>query len=89
LVFAPLLTFTGVEGKTFSPMAITIMLALGAAFILSLTFVPAMLAIMIRGKVAEKEVWLIARIKRAYAPVLQRAVARPWPFIAAGAGVFV
>lgn len=89
LVFAPLLTFTGVEGKTFSPMAITIMLALGAAFILSLTFVPAMLAILIRGKVAEKEVWLIARIKQAYAPVLARAVARPWPFIAAGAGVFV
>ncbi|MEW6597868.1 MAG: CusA/CzcA family heavy metal efflux RND transporter [Pseudomonadota bacterium] len=89
LVFAPLLTFTGVEGKTFSPMAITIMLALGAAFILSLTFVPAMLAILIRGKVAEKEVWLIARIKQAYAPVLDRAVARPWPFIAAGAGVFV
>ncbi len=89
LVFAPLLTFTGVEGKTFSPMASTIMLALGAAFILSLTFVPAMLAILIRGKVAEKEVWLIARIKQAYAPVLDRAVATPWPFIAAGAGVFV
>ncbi len=89
LVFAPLLTFTGVEGKTFSPMAITIMLALGSAFILSLTFVPAMLAILIRGKVAEKEVWLIARIKHAYAPVLERAVARPWPFIAAGAGVFL
>ena len=89
LVFAPLLTFTGVEGKTFSPMAITIMLALGAAFILSLTFVPAMLAILIRGKVAEKEVWLISRIKHAYAPVLEKAVAKPWPFIAAGAGVFV
>ncbi|MDR3509777.1 MAG: CusA/CzcA family heavy metal efflux RND transporter [Caulobacteraceae bacterium] len=87
LVFAPLLTFTGVEGKTFSPMAITIMLALGAAFILSLTFVPAMLAILIRGRVAEKEVWLIARIKRSYAPILERAVARPWPFIAAGAGM--
>ena len=89
LVFAPLLTFTGVEGKTFSPMAITIMLALGAAFILSLTFVPAMLAILIRGKVAETEVWLIAHIKRAYAPILEKAVAKPWPFIAAGAGVFV
>jgi cobalt-zinc-cadmium resistance protein CzcA len=88
LVFAPLLTFTGVEGKTFSPMAITVMLALGAAFILSLTFVPAMLAILIRGKVAEKEVWLIAKIKRVYAPVLERAVARPWPFIGGGVGLF-
>ena len=45
-VFAPLLTFTGVEGKMFSPMAITVMLALAGAFILSLTFVPAMVALL-------------------------------------------
>ena len=88
LVFAPLLMFSGVEGKTFSPMAITLMLALAAAFILSLTFVPAMVALLIRGKVAEKEVWLIARTKTAYEPWLRQAVARPWPFIAAGFGLF-
>jgi cobalt-zinc-cadmium resistance protein CzcA len=88
LAFAPLLMFTGVEGKTFSPMAITIMLALAAAFILALTFVPAMVALLIRGKVAEKEVWLIAKLKDRYAPVLERAVARPWPFIASGFGFF-
>ncbi|PZQ55685.1 MAG: CusA/CzcA family heavy metal efflux RND transporter [Phenylobacterium zucineum] len=87
LVFAPLLTFTGVEGKTFSPMAITLMLALAAAFILSLTFVPAMVALLIRGKVAEKEVWAIAKIKRGYEPVLHRAVAKPWPFIGAAVAV--
>lgn len=89
LVFAPLLTFTGVEGKTFSPMAITLMLALAAAFILSLTFVPAMVALLIRGKVAEKEVWAIAKIKQRYEPLLRHAVARPWPFIGAAAGVFL
>lgn len=89
LVFAPLLTFTGVEGKTFSPMAITLILALGAAFILALTFVPAMVALLIRGKVTEKEVWIIRKIKTAYEPVLHRAVAKPWPFIAAGVGIFV
>ncbi len=89
LVFAPLLTFTGVEGKTFAPMAITLMLALAAAFVLSLTFVPAMIALLIRGKVAEKEVWAIARIKQHYEPVLRQTVARPWPFIGAAAGVFV
>ncbi len=88
LAFAPLLMFTGVEGKTFSPMAITIMLALAAAFILALTFVPAMVALLIRGKVAEKEVWVVARIKDRYAPVLDRAVARPWPFIGAGFAFF-
>ncbi|RYD42311.1 MAG: CusA/CzcA family heavy metal efflux RND transporter, partial [Verrucomicrobiaceae bacterium] len=59
LVYAPLLAFTGVEGKLFSPMAITVMLALAGAFILSLTFVPAMVAILISGKVAEKEVAIV------------------------------
>ncbi|MDE2562774.1 MAG: CusA/CzcA family heavy metal efflux RND transporter [Sphingomonadales bacterium] len=88
LVFAPLLTFTGVEGKTFSPMAIAIMLALGGAFLLSLTFVPALVALIVTGRVAEKDVWIVARVKRAYAPILNRAVATPWPFIAGGFGVF-
>jgi cobalt-zinc-cadmium resistance protein CzcA len=49
LVFVPLLTFQGVEGKTFSPMAITLMIALASAFVLSITFVPAMTAILISG----------------------------------------
>ncbi len=89
LVFAPLFTFSGVEGKTFAPMAVTIMLALGAAFVLSLTFVPAMVAILIRGRVAEKDVWLIRKTRTLYAPVLDMAVARPWRFIAGGAAVFV
>lgn len=88
LVFAPLLTFQGVEGKTFSPLAITVMLALAGAFVLSLTFVPAMLAVVIRGKVAEKEVPVIAWAKGRYAPLLQRAIARPWWTIGAGVAVF-
>ena len=89
LVFVPLLTFTGVEGKTFSPMAITVMLALGGAFIASLTFVPAMVALLIRGEVAEKEVKAIAWVKTRYEPVLQRVIARPWPWIGAGGGTFM
>ena len=89
LVFAPLLTFTGVEGKMFTPMAITVMLALVGAFILSLTFVPAMVAILIRGKVAEKEVAAIRWTKRRYEPLLRRVIARPWPWIGAGVGTFV
>jgi cobalt-zinc-cadmium resistance protein CzcA len=89
LVFVPLLTFTGVEGKMFTPMAITVMLALVGAFILSLTFVPAMVAILIRGKVAEKEVRAILWVKERYEPLLRRVIARPWPWIGAGVGTFV
>lgn len=88
LVFAPLLTFSGVEGKMFSPMAITLMLALGAAFILSLTFVPAMVAVLVRGKVSEKDVKPIAMAKSAYEPSLGWAIRRPAPVIAGGVGVF-
>jgi cobalt-zinc-cadmium resistance protein CzcA len=84
LVFAPLLTFQGVEGKTFSPMAVTLMLALASAFVLSLTFVPAMLALLTAGPVKEQEAPAIARLRRAYAPVLARSVARPGRFILGG-----
>ncbi|WP_156313357.1 CusA/CzcA family heavy metal efflux RND transporter [Erythrobacter sp. SG61-1L] len=89
LAFAPLLMFTGVEGKTFSPMAITIMLALVAAFILAITLVPALVALLIRGRVAEKEVWLIRKSKERYLPLLDKAIARPWPFIGGGLAFFL
>lgn len=89
LVFVPLLTFQGVEGKTFAPMAITLMVALASAFVLSLTFVPAMIAIVVKGRVSETEVKPIRWFKERYAPVLGRGVARPMPFILGGVGVFV
>ncbi len=88
LVFAPLLTFTGVEGKMFTPMAITVMFALVGAFILSLTFVPAMVAVLVTGKVAEKDVAAIRWTKQRYEPLLRKVLARPKPWIGAGVGVF-
>ncbi|WP_234027588.1 efflux RND transporter permease subunit [Aurantiacibacter arachoides] len=88
LVFAPLLTFTGVEGKTFSPMAITMMLALASAFVLSLTFVPAMIAVLLNKKLTETEVKPIRWTKDRYGPALRKAIARPWPVIGGGVGVF-
>jgi cobalt-zinc-cadmium resistance protein CzcA len=88
LVFVPCLTFEGVEGKMFSPMVITLMLALGSAFVLSLTFVPAMVAVLVRGRVSETEVSFIRAAKRLYAPALRAALANPAPFIAGGAVLF-
>ena len=88
LVFIPLLTFQGVEGKTFSPMAITVILALAGAFILSLTFVPAMLALFIKGRVAEKEVKIIAVAKDRYAPALRWAILHPGKTLGAGVAIF-
>ena len=89
LVFLPCLTFQGVEGKMFSPMVITLMLALGSAFVLSLTFVPALFAVLMNKPVAEKEVKIIIVTKTRYEPWLRRAVAYPLPFIGMGMGVLV
>ncbi|WEK46346.1 MAG: CusA/CzcA family heavy metal efflux RND transporter [Candidatus Andeanibacterium colombiense] len=89
LAFAPLLMFTGVEGKTFGPMAITIMLALVAAFLLAITLVPALVALLIRGKVSEEDVWLIRKAKERYVPLLERSLQRPWRFIGAGVAFFL
>jgi cobalt-zinc-cadmium resistance protein CzcA len=83
LVYVPLLTFTGVEGKTFTPMALTVLIALVAAFVLSLTFVPAMIATFVTGRVNESENALIRGIKVAYRPLLDGAIRAPMAFILA------
>ena len=89
LVFVPLLMFSGVEGKMFTPMAITVILALVGAFILSLTFVPAMVAVLIRGKVSEEEVRAIRWVKHRYEPQLAKIIAAPRKWVMAGVGTFL
>jgi cobalt-zinc-cadmium resistance protein CzcA len=63
-VYVPLLTFTGIEGKMFEPMALTVIIALVTAFILSLTFVPAMIALLVTGRVQESENFAVRGAKR-------------------------
>ena len=77
LVYAPLLTFTGVEGKMFQPMALTVIIALVFAFILSLTFVPAAIAAWIGGRVDEKESRVVTAMRQRYEPGLDAAMRRP------------
>ena len=77
LVYAPLLTFTGVEGKMFEPMALTVIIALVFAFVLSLTFVPAAIAIWLSKRVEEKEGRIISALRRRYEPGLDSALRRP------------
>jgi len=89
MVYIPLLTFSGVEGKMFEPMAMTVIFALIAAFVLSLTFVPAMLAIFVKGKVEEKESRIIHKTKGWYEPALHWALNAPMKVISAAAGGFV
>lgn len=89
LVYVPLLTLSGVEGKTFTPMALTVIMALVSAFILSLTFVPAMLAIWLSRPVEEREGRLMAWLKRSYEPSLDKAMKRPSLTMGIGAGAFL
>jgi cobalt-zinc-cadmium resistance protein CzcA len=89
LVYVPLLTLTGVEGKTFGPMALTVIIALAFAFILSLTFVPAMIAIWLSKKVEEKDGRIITWLKKRYEPGLDRAMKRPTLTIGAGVASLV
>ena len=83
MVYVPLLGFTGVEGKTFLPMAITVIIALATAFVLSLTFVPAMLAVALGGNVQEDDNRFVRALKTAYGPVLTQVTRRPAPVIGA------
>lgn len=89
MVYLPLLSFSGVEGKMFEPMAMTVIIALVAAFVLSLTFVPAMIAIFVSGNVEEKENPVIRGIKSAYAPWLTRSMQRPLVISGLAAGAFL
>src|SRR5215211_4447577 len=77
-VYLPILFLTGIEGKMFRPMAITVVLALVAAFILSLTVVPALVALLIRGRVKEKENFAVRFAKRAYRPTVTWALRGRW-----------
>jgi heavy metal efflux system protein len=88
LVYVPLLSFTGVEGKMFEPMALTVILALGAAFVLSLTVVPAVLAIVLTGRVQERENRLVTALKATYRPLLRTAIACPLPVIGVAVALF-
>ena len=74
VVYLPILTLSGVEGKMFTPMALTVLMALLGAAILSMTLVPAAVALLVTGKVAEKENFFMRGAQRLYAPVLEQAI---------------
>ena len=88
VVYLPIFALTGVEGKMFHPMALTVVIALAGAMLLSITFIPAAMALFMGNKVAEKENRLMGWARRAYAPVLARVMAAPAVVLTA-AGVAV
>lgn len=77
LVYVPIFALSGVEGKMFHPMAFTVVAALLGALIFSVTFVPAAVAILVRGKVHEQENRLMVKLRQCYAPLLNLSLKQP------------
>lgn len=76
IVYLPILTLTGIEGKMFKPMALTVVFALLGSLILSLTYVPAAMTYLLRGHVSDRESLAIRFAKRHYRTVLARVMER-------------
>ncbi|MAD65335.1 efflux RND transporter permease subunit [Haliea sp.] len=78
VVYLPIFALTGVEGKMFHPMAATVVMALLSAMVLSLTVVPAAVAVFMGGKISEKESPVISGAKSLYRPALHVAIRFRW-----------
>jgi len=90
VVYVPIFALTGVEGKMFHPMAMTVVVALIGALLLSITFVPAAVALFIGNRVDEKENRVMGWARRAYAPLLRRALDNtPVVFTAAAVAILL
>ena len=75
IVYLPILSLTGIEGKMFHPMAFTVLAALTGALILSITFIPAMIAQFASGEITDKENYLLGWFKKIYTPLLDYSLA--------------
>jgi cobalt-zinc-cadmium resistance protein CzcA len=88
LVYLPILTLQGVEGKMFRPMALTVVFALAGAFVISLTFVPALASLVLSRGVTDRPSRIVAVARRAYEPLLSHTIRRPVVTAVVAAGAF-
>lgn len=88
LVFLPLMTLAGMEGKMFAPLAYTIAIALTVSLVLSLTLTPVLCSYLLKGG-AEHDTWLIALLKKPYLPMLEWAVRNTKKTVSIALAVFV
>ena len=89
IVYVPILALTGVEGKMFRPMALTVVFALAASAVLAFTFVPAAVAAFLGGRVAERENRLVRALLSVYEPALRWALRTKGPVLAMAAAILV
>jgi len=89
VVYLPIFALSGVEGKMFHPMAITVVIALVSAMLLSITFVPACIALLFKKPVIEKESTIMKVMRGLYQPVLRLAISGRWLVICAAMALMI
>jgi len=88
IVYIPILALTGIEGKMFHPMAVTVMLALTGALVLALTLMPVLCSFLLRGRIGEGDNFVIRAAKNIYEPLLRVVLAARWIVVMAAIAVF-
>ena len=88
LVYVPILALTGIEGKMFKPMALSVMLAIGGALALALTLMPVLSTWLLGGRLAEQEGWLVRWAKALYTPILHAALRARWLIVLVAIALF-
>jgi heavy metal efflux system protein len=88
IVYLPILALAGIEGKMFHPMALTVMLALGGSLVLALTLMPALCSFLLRGRIAERDNWIIRAAKSVYSPILRFSLRVRWLIVFGAIGIF-
>src|SRR5213594_3356884 len=88
IVYIPILALTGIEGKMFHPMAMTVILALTGALVLALTLMPVLCSFLLGGRIGEGDNFVIRAAKNIYEPSLRVALAARWLVVMAAIAVF-
>lgn len=89
IVYLPILSLSGIEGKMFKPMALTVLFALGGSLVLAVTLIPVLASLLLPGRMEEKEPRFLEWLRARYEPALERAFARPRMALGVGGGLFV
>ena len=89
IVYLPILALSGIEGKMFHPMALTVMMALGGSLVLALTLMPALCSFLLRGNITERDNAIIGVIKSIYSPLLRLSLRLRWLVIFGAVGLLV
>jgi CzcA family heavy metal efflux pump len=90
VVIAPIFVLSGVEGRIFTPLGWAYIFSTLASLLVALTVTPALCYLLLGGQnLPDEETWLVRKLKAIYRPILESAIARPWPFLASAVAAFL